>query len=394
MERGVRRRVEYSGKVTAYDNPIYIADAALYLMNTQPDLGIENPYALDQEQLDAAVAVLKNQKASIGEYWSDYLKEIQAFKTGSSVIGTTWEIIGQPGQGRRPVEYFLPDEGSTGWSDTWMVGTESQHKNCAYLWLDWISSPEVQAQVAEWFGEAPANVKACDFTTIEGFCDDYHVSDEAYADQIWYWTTPIKECLDGRDTECTDYQEWTDAWTEIKGEPATTGRRYDGYRCDGAGDGARLSPRAAAGVVIPAPPPRSAGGRAGLGTAALARLDLSGRPGGPVRHGVLEGELRHRCRARVEHRQLPKLYEQEIYRTVVIRTIWLAALVTVLDALLALPVAFFMAKVARGLAAQGPGGRHSDAAVGQLPGQGVRVAGMVQPGGVLDSAFGWTPGSG
>ena len=82
---------DYAGKVTAYDNPIYIADAALYLMNTQPDLGIKNPYALDEDQLDAAVDVLKEQNESIGEYWTDYTKESQAFKTGSSVIGTTWE---------------------------------------------------------------------------------------------------------------------------------------------------------------------------------------------------------------------------------------------------------------------------------------------------------------
>ena len=36
---------DYAGKVTAYDSPIYIADAAPYLMKTQPDLGIEDPYA-------------------------------------------------------------------------------------------------------------------------------------------------------------------------------------------------------------------------------------------------------------------------------------------------------------------------------------------------------------
>ncbi len=42
------------GAVSVYDSPIYIADAALYLMATQPDLGITNPYALDQEQFDAS----------------------------------------------------------------------------------------------------------------------------------------------------------------------------------------------------------------------------------------------------------------------------------------------------------------------------------------------------
>ncbi len=208
---------EFKGKVTAYDSPIYIADAALYLMKTQPELGIENPYALDQDQLAAAVDLLQEQKQSVGEYWADYTKEVDAFKSGSSVIGTTWQIIASLTEEDAPVEAILPEEGSTGWSDTWMVATDSEHKNCAYLWMDWMATPEVQAQVAEWFGEAPANPKACDLTS-KGFCDTYHVTDAAYAEQIWYWTTPIAECLDGRtDVDCTTYADWTDAWTEIRG---------------------------------------------------------------------------------------------------------------------------------------------------------------------------------
>ena len=112
----------YTGKVTAYDSPIYIADAALYLMETQPDLGIEDPYALDADQLAAAVDLLKSQREHVGEYWSDYLKEIQAFGSGDSVIGTTWQVIVNVAQGEKtPVEAILPEEGATGWSDTWMI---------------------------------------------------------------------------------------------------------------------------------------------------------------------------------------------------------------------------------------------------------------------------------
>ena len=62
-------------------------------MNTQPDLGIENPYALDQKQLDAAVSLLKQQRPQVSEYWSDYLKEQQAFTSGDTVLGTTWQFI-------------------------------------------------------------------------------------------------------------------------------------------------------------------------------------------------------------------------------------------------------------------------------------------------------------
>ena len=83
----------YKGKVTAYDNPIYIADAALYLKATQPELNITNPYELDDKQFQASVDLLKQQREIIGEYWSDYTKEQAAFTSGDSVVGTTWQVI-------------------------------------------------------------------------------------------------------------------------------------------------------------------------------------------------------------------------------------------------------------------------------------------------------------
>lgn len=206
------------GKVTAYDSPIYIADAALYLMATKPSLGIKDPYALDSTQLAAAVDLLKAQKTGISEYWSDYLKEVQAFKNGSSTIGTTWQVIANTAQGEKaPVAAVLPKEGATGWSDTWMVAAKSQHKTCAYKFIDHIVSPKVNAQVAEYFGEAPANRKACAETSDKNFCTVYHAADEAYFSKVHYWTTPITTCLDGRtNVKCTDYATWTKAWTDIR----------------------------------------------------------------------------------------------------------------------------------------------------------------------------------
>lgn len=206
----------YAGKVTAYDSPIYIADAAVYLMAHQPDLGIENPYALDEEQLAAAVDLLKQQRANIGEYWSDYLKEIQAFQTGDSVVGTSWQVIQNvlASEGA-PTDVVLPEEGTTGWSDTWMISSQAKNPNCAYAWLDYIASPEANATATAYFGEAPSSDAACEFRDD---CEAYHAGDAEYAEQIWYWSTPIAECLDGRtDVECTDYAAWTAAWQEIKG---------------------------------------------------------------------------------------------------------------------------------------------------------------------------------
>ncbi|HEV7811714.1 MAG TPA: ABC transporter substrate-binding protein [Leifsonia sp.] len=207
----------YKGAVTAYDSPIYIADAAVYLMAHQPELGIENPYALDETQLAAAVELLKEQRQNVGEYWSDYLKSIQAFETGDTVVGTTWQVIRNAIGDGAPVEVVLPEEGATGWSDTWMIAAEAKNPNCAYAWLNYIASPEANAQATEYFGEAPSNEAACAFRS-EGSCETFHAGDEEYAAQIWYWSTPIAECLDGRtDVECTDYSQWTTAWQEIKG---------------------------------------------------------------------------------------------------------------------------------------------------------------------------------
>ncbi|WP_433377337.1 ABC transporter substrate-binding protein [Streptosporangium sp. CA-115845] len=209
----------YAGKITAYDSPIYIADAALYLMATRPELGIKNPYSLDEGQFQASVDLLKQQRKIIGEYWSDYTKEVQAFKSGDSVLGTTWQVIANVALAdKAPVEVTLPKEGATGWSDTWMVAAAAKNPNCAYRWLDWIISPQANAQVAEYFGEAPSNAKSCELTADPKHCDTFHATDEDYYSKVWYWTTPIAQCLDGRtDVTCKDYSEWTRAWTEIKG---------------------------------------------------------------------------------------------------------------------------------------------------------------------------------
>jgi putative spermidine/putrescine transport system substrate-binding protein len=208
----------YKGKVTAYDNPIYIADAALYLKATQPDLGIENPYELDDKQFQAAVDLLKKQRGVIGEYWSDYTKEQAAFTSGDSVLGTTWQVIANLLEADKvPIKTILPKEGATGWSDTWMIASKAKNPNCMYMWMDHIISPKANAAVAEWFGEAPSNKKACAETAVKNHCDVFHAEDEDYFSKVAYWTTPTKDCGDDRGEVCKDYSEWVQAWTEIKG---------------------------------------------------------------------------------------------------------------------------------------------------------------------------------
>ena len=208
----------YAGSVTAYDSPIFIADAAVYLMATQPDLGITDPYALDQDQFDAAMALLEQQKALVGEYWSDYTKAIQAFNSGTTSIGTSWQVIANLAKAEGGmIEATKAKEGATGWSDTWMVAKDTPNMNCAYKWLDWIISPDVNAQVAEWFGEAPANAKSCELTADKDHCATFHAGETEYWSDVYYWNTPTAQCLDGRtDTQCVPYSDWATAWAALR----------------------------------------------------------------------------------------------------------------------------------------------------------------------------------
>src|SRR6266550_2881263 len=210
----------YKGKITVPDNPIQIADAALYLSKSQPDLGITDPYELNQTQFDAAVKLLKQQKPLVKKYWSLASDEIDLFKNGDAVIGASWpyqtNTLAADGV---PVKDLIPKEGATGWADTWMLSAKAKHPNCAYLWLKYISTPKVQAMQALSFGETPANLKACPFMNKiqKGGCAQYHANAPAsYFNSIKFWKTPIADCGNGKN-DCMDYTAWQQKWTQIKG---------------------------------------------------------------------------------------------------------------------------------------------------------------------------------
>jgi putative spermidine/putrescine transport system substrate-binding protein len=220
----------YAGSVTVYDSPIFIADAAVYLMAHNPDLGITDPYELTQEQFDAAVDLLKTQHGMVVRPWALYTDEIDGFVDGSMLVGTAWPINLSLAELDAPVDAVIPSEGVTGWADTWMISANAPHPNCMLKWMDWTMQPDVQAEVAVWYGAAGSNTQSCD-ATRDLLVDFYGKgADEAvdtvrygncgnvqFLDSIHLWKTPVPDCGDERGNVCIDYSEWTQAWTEIQG---------------------------------------------------------------------------------------------------------------------------------------------------------------------------------
>ena len=210
---------KYKGKITIPNNPIQIADAALYLSTIQPSLGIKDPYELTKPQFDATVALLKKQKPLIKLYWDYASNEIAAFKRGDAIIGASWPYQKSQLKGKTPIADLIPKEGTTGWLDTWMLAAKAPHPNCAYLWLRYISTPLAQAQQATIYGETPVNKKACSFMNklSKGSCAQYHANAPlAYFRSIKFWKTPQADCGNGK-KDCVDYNAWQNAWSQIKG---------------------------------------------------------------------------------------------------------------------------------------------------------------------------------
>ncbi len=211
---------KYKGKVTVPNNPIQIADAALYLMKSQPSLGITDPYELTQTQFNATIALLKAQKPLIPKYWGQASDEITLFQSGTVVAGAAWPYqTGTLQAAKVAVADTIPSEGATGWADSWLLAAKAPHPNCAYKWMAWISTPKVQAEQAINYGETPANSLACAIMNKlqAGGCAAYHADKpQSYFQTIKFWKTPLATCDNGKNN-CVPFSEWTNAWTQIAG---------------------------------------------------------------------------------------------------------------------------------------------------------------------------------
>ncbi|TDC87930.1 ABC transporter substrate-binding protein [Actinomadura sp. 7K507] len=216
-EAGAAATGRTSGKLIMRDSPLAIAEAALYLKGKRPKLKIRDPYSLTPEQLKAAGRVLAVQRPHVEEYWERPADAVSAFAGGRAMLGQAWPYhVDVLTRASRPVQGVVPSEGVTGWMDAWMIGARVEHPNCMYQWLQWTASPDVQQQVAEWTGVAPANPQACSGDRLKpGFCGAYHVGDRDYLDKVIFAHAPTRDCDGDSDkNDCTDYAQWRRTWIE------------------------------------------------------------------------------------------------------------------------------------------------------------------------------------
>ncbi len=205
-----------TGRIEAYDGPIYIADAALYLKAHRPDLGIDDPYELTRDQFNAALDLLRQQRVLLNRYWHDAFIQIDDFINEGVVASSSWpfqvNLLAAEGH---PVASVVPEEGATGWADTTMMHIDAPHPNCAYKWLEHSLNPKLQGDLAAWFGSVPVVLAACEGNELLGpaGCDTNGLGN---FDRIAFWKTPSADCGDGR-TDCVPYHEWVTNFIAVIG---------------------------------------------------------------------------------------------------------------------------------------------------------------------------------
>ncbi|WDZ75387.1 ABC transporter substrate-binding protein [Ensifer adhaerens] len=203
------------GRVQAYDGPIHVADAANYLMAHKPDLGIKDPYELNEDQYKAALELLRGQRKLVGRYWHDAMIQIDDFKNEGVVASGSWPFqVNLMEAEKLPIASTIPEEGVTGWADTTMLHADSQHPNCAYMWMEHSLSPKVQGDVSAWFGANPSVGAACKGNELltDAGCKTNGYED---FDKVKFWKTPVTKCAS--QGECVPYHRWVSDYIGVIG---------------------------------------------------------------------------------------------------------------------------------------------------------------------------------
>ncbi len=206
-----------AGRVQAYDGPIYIADAALYLKFHNPELGITDPYALDRDQFNAALDLLRQQRELVARYWHDAFIQIDDFTNEGIAASSSWPFqVNLLVAAEQPIASVIPQEGATGWADTTMMHVDAPHPNCAYLWLEHSLNPKLQGDLAAWFGSVPSVPAACEGNELLG-AEGCTINGFENFDKISFWRTPVANCGDDRGEACVPYYEWVTSYIAVIG---------------------------------------------------------------------------------------------------------------------------------------------------------------------------------
>lgn len=192
---------QYAEKVSLPDYPIFIADIALW--NGKKDI-----YNLTDADLNNVIKPkLFALKPQVRKFWGSQGELTQLFENKEIAMAWGWPVtIEQLKKAGFTVGYTIPKEGTTGWSDSWMVLKDSPSKDLAYEWMNYMLEGDPQKKMTGITGYWPVSSAILPLLTPEQKKEE-HLDDLAtFYKQIHFWVT------------VRNYDAWTALWNQFRGQ--------------------------------------------------------------------------------------------------------------------------------------------------------------------------------
>ena len=160
----------------------------------------------DKDALNQAKEKLIEQKKLNKTYWQTGDEFSKLFAAGQVQVGLMWsgQSATMKNEGE-PIGYVVPEDGAIGWVDNWGIPANSQNKDLAYKFIDFMLSKDVQYDwAANKGGPSPANQSAA-----EAIDPEYAAAcgmDEESLNRLQFMKYRTDEVK----------QAWNELWTEVK----------------------------------------------------------------------------------------------------------------------------------------------------------------------------------
>lgn len=158
--------------------------------------------ANNPSDLDAIKDLLIKQKALNKTYWQTGDEFSKLFVAGQVEVGMMWSgqsnTMAADGE---PIGFVVPEDGAIGWVDNWAIPANSENKDLAYAFIDWMIGKDFQTNNVP---ANPVNQEAAE--TVDPAVAKAKGMDEESLNRLVF--------MQYRDDETK--KVWNELWTEVK----------------------------------------------------------------------------------------------------------------------------------------------------------------------------------
>lgn len=188
---------QYTGRIALPDNPMTIADVALWL-------GKDDPYNLTDADLAEVKAKLLELRPHVRKFWTTAGELANLFQSEEVLLAHAWPLTyTQLSSEGFPIGSVSPKGKLTGWTDSWMISKNSRNTDTAYQWIDFILSEDGQKGVMDVTGYSGATELGAK-AVGEQRAKELFMNDLSLHQQIKMWQS------------VANYDKWVQLWNEIR----------------------------------------------------------------------------------------------------------------------------------------------------------------------------------